>query len=188
MHPGNPRNPWLRCWLLQSARGLRHMQRCKYINARFLYCKNWRNVHCTDRCSGVAQVREIEEVHVSDLSVELFEERYAYTHRPLVVRNASIFWDALQVTIKGQYGRCPINLTTSPTYRWSTTTGWRASTWRSQRRWIRPGMNAGLTGFIDWNLPQLAGGDNWAEMHRKWCKSTLFVQMPAQTEKLNWSR
>ena len=49
--------------------------------------------------SGV-QVREIEEVHVSDLSVELFEERYAYTHRPLVVRNASIFWEALQVTIK----------------------------------------------------------------------------------------
>ena len=47
---------------------------------------------------GVAQVREIEEVHVSELSVELFEERYAYTHRPLVVRNASIFWDALQVT------------------------------------------------------------------------------------------
>ena len=49
--------------------------------------------------SGV-QVREIEEVHVSDLSVELFEERYAYTHRPLVVRNASIFWEALQVAIK----------------------------------------------------------------------------------------
>ena len=51
--------------------------------------------------SGV-QVREIEEVHVSDLSVELFEERYAYTHRPLVVRNASIFWEALQVAIKMQ--------------------------------------------------------------------------------------
>ena len=45
------------------------------------------------------QVREIEEVHVSDLSVEMFEELYAYSHRPLVVRNASIFWDALQVDL-----------------------------------------------------------------------------------------
>ena len=45
------------------------------------------------------QVREIEEVHISDLSVELFEERYAYTHRPLVVRNASISWDAQQVAL-----------------------------------------------------------------------------------------
>ena len=81
------------------------MQRCKYINARSLSCKKQRHVHCTDGWSDVAQVREIEEVHVSDLSVELFEERYAYTHRPLVDRNASIFWDALQVTIIGQYGQ-----------------------------------------------------------------------------------
>ena len=44
-------------------------------------------------------MREIEEVHVSDLSVEMFEELYAYSHRPLVVRNASIFWDALQVDL-----------------------------------------------------------------------------------------
>ena len=36
---------------------------------------------------------------VSDLSVEMFEELYAYSHRPLVVRNASIFWDALQVRL-----------------------------------------------------------------------------------------
>ena len=61
-------------------------------------CKNRRNIHCTIWMVWCAQVREIEEVHVSDLSIELFEERYAYTHRPLVVRNASIFWEALQVT------------------------------------------------------------------------------------------
>ena len=48
---------------------------------------------------ALPQVREIEEVHVSDLSVEMFEELYAYSHRPLVVRNASIFWDALQVDL-----------------------------------------------------------------------------------------
>ena len=57
-----------------------------------------KNIHCTIWMVWCAQVREIEEVHVSDLSIELFEERYAYTHRPLVVRNASIFWEALQVT------------------------------------------------------------------------------------------
>ena len=78
---------------------------CSDVNIKNpLPCKNERNVHCTDGWFVVAQVREIEEVHVSELSVELFEERYAYTHRPLVVRNASIFWDALQVTINGQYG------------------------------------------------------------------------------------
>ena len=48
---------------------------------------------------ALPQVREIEEVHVSDLSVEMFEELYAYSHRPLVVRNASVFWDALQVDL-----------------------------------------------------------------------------------------
>ena len=31
--------------------------------------------------------------------------------------------------------------------------------------------------------PLVAGGDNWAEMHRKWCRSTLFVQLLPQTEK-----
>ena len=66
-----------------------------------LSCKNQTIFTLLMDGSGV-QVREIEEVHVSDLSVELFEERYAYTHRPLVVRNASIFWEALQVTIKMQ--------------------------------------------------------------------------------------
>ena len=29
----------------------------------------------------------------------------------------------------------------------------------------------------------IAGGGNWAEMHRKWCRSTLFVQLLPQTEK-----
>merc|ERR1711971_111302 len=62
-------------------------------------------------CDICSNVREIEEVHVSELSVELFEERYAYTHRPLVVRNASIFWDALQVIdynwLKGEYMKKP---------------------------------------------------------------------------------
>ena len=78
------------------------MQRCKYLCHPSLSLSLARIepmfTVLMDGCG--AQVREIEEVHVSDLSVELFEERYAYTHRPLVVRNASIFWEALQVTIK----------------------------------------------------------------------------------------
>ena len=56
-------------------------------------------MHRTQARCALQQVREIEEVHVSDLSVEMFEELYAYSHRPLVVRNASIFWDALQVDL-----------------------------------------------------------------------------------------
>ena len=56
-------------------------------------------MHRTQARCALQQVREIEEVHVSDLSVEIFEELYAYSHRPLVVRNASIFWDALQVDL-----------------------------------------------------------------------------------------
>ena len=56
-------------------------------------------MHRTQARCALPQVREIEEVHVSDLSVEMFEELYAYSHRPLVVRNASIFWDALQVDL-----------------------------------------------------------------------------------------
>lgn len=62
-------------------------------------------------CEICSDVREIEEVHVSDLSVEMFEELYAYSHRPLVVRNASVFWDALQVIdynwLKAEYMKKP---------------------------------------------------------------------------------
>ena len=77
------------------------MQRCKYFLCPHLslaLARTEKNIHCAIWMVWCPQVREIEEVHVSDLSIELFEERYAYTHRPLVVRNASIFWEALQVT------------------------------------------------------------------------------------------
>lgn len=46
-------------------------------------------VQCEEVCAGV---RGVEEVHVDHLTVEMFEERFAYSSRPLVVRNASIDW------------------------------------------------------------------------------------------------
>jgi len=44
-------------------------------------------------CSGI---REIDEFNVDDLSIELFAEKYAYSSRPLVVRNATLQWKAMQ--------------------------------------------------------------------------------------------
>jgi len=48
-------------------------------------------------CEMCRDVDRIEEVDVDSLSVEQFEERYAYSSRPLVVRNASIHWPAMKV-------------------------------------------------------------------------------------------
>ena len=38
-------------------------------------------------------------------------------------------------------------------------------------------------GSLGVKLTKVAGGDNWAEMHQKWHKSTQFVQLLPQTEK-----
>ena len=48
-------------------------------------------------CGICRDVDAIDEVHVEDLSVEDFEDRYAYSSRPLVVRNASLNWPAMEV-------------------------------------------------------------------------------------------
>jgi len=48
-------------------------------------------------CSSCQNVDKIDEISVENLSVDLFEGRYAYTSRPLIVRNASINWDLMEV-------------------------------------------------------------------------------------------
>jgi len=48
-------------------------------------------------CDICRDVDRINDVHVDDLSVEEFEARYAYSSRPLVVRNASLTWPAMDV-------------------------------------------------------------------------------------------
>lgn len=62
-------------------------------------------------CSECSDVRKIDEIHVDDLSQELFEERYAYSNRPLVVRNVSLHWEIMEVLdyhwLKKMYSRDP---------------------------------------------------------------------------------
>ena len=55
-------------------------------------------------CGICRYVEAIDEVHVEDLSVEDFEERYAYSSRPLVVRNASLNWPAMEAPVLGLGG------------------------------------------------------------------------------------
>ena len=44
-------------------------------------------------CSGVDK---IDEYHVSELTVDKFQQMYAYSDRPVVIRNASLDWPAMQ--------------------------------------------------------------------------------------------
>jgi len=46
-------------------------------------------------CSTCCEVHEIDDVHVDDITFQDFAEKYAYTSRPLVVRNASLHWKAM---------------------------------------------------------------------------------------------
>ena len=46
-------------------------------------------------CDMCRDVEKVDEEHVEDLSVEEFEAKYAYRNRPLVVRNASLNWPAM---------------------------------------------------------------------------------------------
>jgi histone arginine demethylase JMJD6 len=48
-------------------------------------------------CSVCKDVDVIDDVSVKSLSVEHFEEKYAHSNRPLVVRNASLTWKAMNV-------------------------------------------------------------------------------------------
>ena len=48
-------------------------------------------------CEVCEDVDAIDDVSVDSISVDMFEEKYAYTNRPLVVRNASLNWKAMEV-------------------------------------------------------------------------------------------
>ena len=40
-------------------------------------------------------VTKIDTIDISDIDYELFMERYAYTGRPLLVKNATYYWEAM---------------------------------------------------------------------------------------------
>ena len=44
-------------------------------------------------CSGVDK---IDEYHVSELTVDKFQQMYAYSDRPVVIRNATLDWPAME--------------------------------------------------------------------------------------------
>ena len=46
-------------------------------------------------CRTCEDISSIDEVHVNDLHVDLFYHKYAYSNRPLVVRNATLHWPAM---------------------------------------------------------------------------------------------
>ena len=48
-----------------------------------------------------SDVDKIDEYHVSELTVEKFQQNYAYSDRPVVIRNASLEWPAMQVQSGG---------------------------------------------------------------------------------------
>jgi len=48
-------------------------------------------------CGICAGVKKIQEFHVNDLTVEMFQEKFAYSSVPIVVRNASLHWKAMKV-------------------------------------------------------------------------------------------
>jgi len=58
-------------------------------------------------CGICKDINTIDEVHISDLTVQQFQERYAHTNRPLVVRNATTHWPAMDTLnydwLKEQY-------------------------------------------------------------------------------------
>jgi len=65
-------------------------------------------------CSICSEVKHIDEIHVDNLPVWLFEEKYAYSSRPLVVRGAAASWEAMEVLdyywLKDMYLRSPDTL------------------------------------------------------------------------------
>lgn len=62
-------------------------------------------------CSVCSGVNQIDELHISNISIQNFVEKYSYTGRPLVVRNASLQWRAMTdldyYWLKEQYLRDP---------------------------------------------------------------------------------
>jgi len=62
-------------------------------------------------CSVCSGVKQIDEIHINNLTVEMFYDKYASKNRPLVVREAAASWKALQVLdyywLKEMYLRNP---------------------------------------------------------------------------------
>jgi len=56
-------------------------------------------------------IDKIDEVHIDDMTEVLFMEKYAYSNRPVVVRNATLDWKAMEVLdydwLKSTYLRNP---------------------------------------------------------------------------------
>ena len=48
-------------------------------------------------CRVCKDVDKIDEYHVSELTVDMFQHLYAYTARPVVIRNATLHWPAMKV-------------------------------------------------------------------------------------------
>jgi len=46
-------------------------------------------------CSFCSDIKEIETIHVDKINEDMFENRFAYSGRPLVVRNATLDWKAM---------------------------------------------------------------------------------------------
>jgi len=42
-------------------------------------------------------IDQIDEVHIDDITEDLFMDKYAYSNRPVVVRNATLDWKAMGV-------------------------------------------------------------------------------------------
>ena len=47
-------------------------------------------------CKVCRDVDKIDEYHVSELTVDMFQQRYAYSDRPVVIRNATLDWPAME--------------------------------------------------------------------------------------------
>jgi len=62
-------------------------------------------------CNMCKDIRVVDQIHVDDITVQEFQDRYAYTNRPLVVRNATLNWPAMELLdydwLKEQYTSDP---------------------------------------------------------------------------------
>ena len=48
-------------------------------------------------CRICRDVDKIDEYHVSELTVDMFQQKYAFSDRPVVIRNATLDWPAMKV-------------------------------------------------------------------------------------------
>lgn len=68
------------------------------------FCRAPLNCSCID-------VNRIDEITLNDINEKIFEERYAYSNRPVVIRNATLDWQAMGIMsydwLKREYLRSP---------------------------------------------------------------------------------